>query len=56
MKRTGTAVWTGGIRDGKGKLATPSGTLKDVAYSFGSRFENGSGTNPEELIAAAHAG
>ena len=56
MKRTGSAVWTGGLKDGKGKLSTQSGTLKDTAYSFSARFENGTGTNPEELIAAAHAG
>lgn len=56
MKRTATAVWTGGLKDGKGKLTTQSGTLKDTQYSFSARFENGAGTNPEELIAAAHAG
>jgi lipoyl-dependent peroxiredoxin len=56
MKRTGSAVWNGGLKDGKGKLSTESGTLKDTAYGFSSRFENGAGTNPEELIAAAHAG
>lgn len=56
MKRTGTAVWNGGLKDGKGKLSAQSGTLKDTAYGFSSRFESGAGTNPEELIAAAHAG
>jgi osmotically inducible protein OsmC len=56
MKRTATAVWNGGLKDGKGKLTTASGTLKDTAYNFSARFENGAGTNPEELIAAAHAG
>ncbi|HEV2387025.1 MAG TPA: OsmC family protein [Candidatus Acidoferrales bacterium] len=56
MKRTATAVWTGGLKDGKGKLTTQSGALKDTQYSFTTRFENGPGTNPEELIAAAHAG
>ena len=56
MKRTATAVWTGGLKDGKGKLTTASGVLRDAQYSVGTRFENGVGTNPEELIAAAHAG
>jgi lipoyl-dependent peroxiredoxin len=56
MKRTATAVWNGGLKDGKGKLSSHSGTLRDTPYSFSDRFENGSGTNPEELIAAAHAG
>lgn len=56
MKRTGSAVWTGGLKDGKGKLSTQSGTLQQTPYSFSARFENGAGTNPEELIAAAHAG
>lgn len=56
MKRNGTAVWTGGLKDGKGKLSTQSGTLRETPYSFSARFENGAGTNPEELIAAAHAG
>ncbi|MEI6079619.1 MAG: OsmC family protein [bacterium] len=56
MKRTGTAVWTGTGKDGKGTLSTQSKTLDNVQYSFTSRFENGVGTNPEELIAAAHAG
>jgi lipoyl-dependent peroxiredoxin len=56
MKRNGSAVWNGGLKDGKGIMATESGVLKDTQYSFGTRFENGIGTNPEELIAAAHAG
>jgi osmotically inducible protein OsmC len=49
-------VWNGGLKDGKGSISTGSGVMKDQAYSFVSRFENGGGTNPEELIAAAHAG
>jgi osmotically inducible protein OsmC len=56
MKRTATAVWTGSLKEGKGAISTESATLKDAQYSFGTRFENGVGTNPEELIAAAHAG
>ena len=56
MKRTGSAVWTGGLKDGKGKISTQSGILKDTQYGFNTRFEDGPGTNPEELIAAAHAG
>lgn len=56
MKRNGTAVWAGGLKDGVGKLSTQSGTLRETPYSFSARFENGAGTNPEELIAAAHAG
>ena len=56
MKRMATAIWKGGLKDGTGTLATPSGALKDARYSFGTRFENTPGTNPEELIAAAHAG
>ena len=56
MKRKATAVWSGGLRDGKGKISTDSGVLRDTQYSFGTRFEQGAGTNPEELIAAAHAG
>jgi len=56
MKRKASAVWRGGLKDGKGTLATESGVLKETQYSFGTRFENGIGTNPEELIAAAHAG
>ena len=56
MKRTASAVWTGDLKQGKGTLSTQSGVLKDTSYSFSTRFENGIGTNPEELIAAAHAG
>ena len=56
MKRKASAVWRGGLKDGKGGLSTDSGVLRDTQYSFGTRFENGVGTNPEELIAAAHAG
>jgi osmotically inducible protein OsmC len=56
MKRKASAVWTGGIKDGRGKISTDSGVLRDTQYSFSTRFENGVGTNPEELIAAAHAG
>jgi osmotically inducible protein OsmC len=56
MKRTGSAHWAGGLKDGKGAVSTPSGVLTNTQYSFSTRFENGIGTNPEELIAAAHAG
>ncbi len=56
MDRSASAVWHGGLKDGKGTLSTQSGVLKESQYSFGTRFENGVGTNPEELIAAAHAG
>jgi osmotically inducible protein OsmC len=56
MKRTASAVWTGDLKQGKGSISTQSGVLKDTQYSFATRFENGIGTNPEELIAAAHAG
>jgi len=56
MQRKGSAVWTGGLKDGKGTVSTETGTLKDTQYSFAARFENGTGTNPEELLAAAHAG
>jgi osmotically inducible protein OsmC len=56
MDRTASAVWQGGLKDGKGTISSQSGVLKDTQYSFGTRFENGIGTNPEELIAAAHAG
>lgn len=56
MKRKASAVWRGGLKDGKGSIATESGALRDAQYSFGTRFEHGIGTNPEELIAAAHAG
>jgi osmotically inducible protein OsmC len=56
MLRTASAVWRGGLKDGKGTISSQSGVLKDTQYSFGTRFENGIGTNPEELIGAAHAG
>ncbi len=56
MKRNATAVWNGSLKEGAGKLTTQSNTLKDTQYSFKSRFEEGVGTNPEELIAAAHSG
>ena len=56
MDRTASAIWHGSLKEGKGTLSTQSGTLKDTQYSFSSRFETGTGTNPEELIAAAHAG
>ena len=56
MKRKASAVWRGDLKTGKGNISTESGTLKEAQYSFGTRFENGVGTNPEELIAAAHAG
>ncbi len=56
MDRKASAQWQGGLKDGKGTMSTASGVLKDTQYSFSTRFENGVGTNPEELIAAAHAG
>lgn len=56
MKRRGSAQWQGGIRDGRGTVSTESGVLSEAQYSFSTRFEDGKGTNPEELIAAAHAG
>jgi osmotically inducible protein OsmC len=56
MKRNASAEWKGGIKDGKGTISTQSGVLADAQYSFSTRFEDGVGTNPEELIAAAHAG
>ncbi len=56
MQRTATAQWKGGLKDGKGSLSTASGVLSQTQYSFSTRFENGVGTNPEELVAAAHAG
>jgi osmotically inducible protein OsmC len=56
MLRKGSAVWQGGIRDGKGTVSTESGVLSEAQYSFSTRFEDGKGTNPEELLAAAHAG
>jgi osmotically inducible protein OsmC len=56
MERTASAVWKGGLKDGKGTISSASGVLKETQYSFSTRFEDGIGTNPEELIAAAHAG
>ncbi|WP_440997789.1 OsmC family protein [Arhodomonas sp. SL1] len=56
MKRNATAVWQGGLKDGSGNISTETGTVANAAYSFGTRFEQGTGTNPEELLAAAHAG
>ncbi|MFH1016797.1 MAG: OsmC family protein [Pseudomonadota bacterium] len=56
MKRNASAVWQGSLKDGNGKISTDSGVLKGTQYGFTTRFENGKGTNPEELIAAAHAG
>ena len=56
MKRTATAQWQGDLKAGKGAISTESGVLKGTQYSFSTRFENGVGTNPEELLAAAHAG
>jgi len=56
MKRSASARWTGDLKGGRGTISTESGTLKEAQYSFGTRFENGVGTNPEELIGAAHAG
>jgi osmotically inducible protein OsmC len=56
MKRNASAVWKGGLKDGKGTISSDSGVLADTQYSFSTRFESGKGTNPEELIAAAHAG
>ena len=55
MTRTASAEWRGGLKDGKGSVSTASGAMKETQYSFGTRFEQGTGTNPEELIAAAHA-
>jgi osmotically inducible protein OsmC len=56
MKRKALAVWSGDLKNGKGRITTDSGALKETQYSFSTRFEDGIGTNPEELIAAAHAG
>jgi osmotically inducible protein OsmC len=56
IKRSGSALWRGGIKDGSGQVSTASGVLDDTPYGFSSRFEGEPGTNPEELIAAAHAG
>ena len=55
MIRKGSAEWRGSLKEGKGTVSTESGVLANAAYSFGTRFENGKGTNPEEMIAAAHA-
>ncbi len=55
MKRRASAVWKGGLKDGKGTVSATSGVLNNTPYSFATRFENASGTNPEELLAAAHA-
>jgi len=56
MKRKASAVWRGGLKEGKGTISSESGVLKETQYSFSTRFENGIGTNPEELVAAAQAG
>ena len=56
IKRSGSAIWSGGIKDGKGSISTQSGVLDNAQYGFNTRFEDGAGTNPEELIGAAHAG
>jgi lipoyl-dependent peroxiredoxin len=56
MERTANAVWKGGLKEGKGTISSASGVLDQTQYSFSTRFEDGKGTNPEELIAAAHAG
>jgi len=56
IKRKGSAAWSGGLKDGKGSVSTQSGVLDQTQYGFNTRFEDGAGTNPEELLAAAHAG
>ncbi|MDD1977397.1 MULTISPECIES: OsmC family protein [Pseudomonas] len=56
MKKTASAIWEGGLKDGKGQISTESGALKNNPYGFNTRFEGQPGTNPEELIGAAHAG
>jgi osmotically inducible protein OsmC len=56
MRRKASARWEGGLKDGKGRISTESGVLSETQYSFSTRFEDGKGTNPEELVAAAHAG
>jgi osmotically inducible protein OsmC len=56
MNRKASAVWQGGLKDGRGTVSTESGVLSNAAYSFSTRFENEKGTNPEELVGAAHAG
>ena len=56
INRKASAVWNGSLKEGNGRISTDSGVLRDTQYSFSTRFEDGAGTNPEELIAAAHAG
>ncbi|MBZ4688965.1 MAG: OsmC family protein [Cereibacter sp.] len=56
MKRNGSAIWQGDLKTGKGRVSTQSGVLSEAQYGFNTRFEDGPGTNPEELIGAAHAG
>ncbi len=56
IKKKGSAVWKGGLKDGKGTVSTQSGVLSNAQYGFNTRFEDGPGTNPEELLGAAHAG
>lgn len=56
MKRKASAAWNGGLKDGNGTISSGSGVLSDTPYSFSGRFEDGTGTNPEELVASAHAG
>ena len=56
MQRNASAVWQGGLKQGQGTVSTESGVLNEAQYSFGTRFEEGTGTNPEELLGAAHAG
>jgi osmotically inducible protein OsmC len=56
MKKTASAIWEGGLKDGKGQISTESGALRNAPYGFNTRFEGAPGTNPEELIGAAHAG
>lgn len=56
MKSKATAVWTGSLKEGNGKISAGSGALNDLSYTFATRFESARGTNPEELIAASHAG
>ena len=56
MKRTASVIWEGSLKEGRGRISSQSGVLADTPYGFNTRFEDGPGTNPEELIAAAHAG
>jgi len=56
IKRSGSATWSGGLKDGRGTVSVESGVLKEQPYGYATRFESAAGTNPEELIAAAHAG